>query len=81
MRIRVRMFAVAREAAGRDTIELDLPDGATIALVRSQLGTQIPQLSGLVSQMMFAIDTKYADDTTPIPPDADVACIPPVSGG
>lgn len=81
MKIRVRLFAVAREAAGQDSLELDLPEGATIAFVRSQLGRQIPQLSGLVEQMMFAIDTKYADDATPIPPHADVACIPPVSGG
>ena len=34
-----------------------------------------------VPQMMFAVDTRYADDATPIPPNADVACIPPVSGG
>ncbi len=81
MRIRVRLFAVARDAADRDSVELDLPEGATIALLRSRLGSQIPELSGLVGQMMFAIDTKYADDAAPIPPDADVACIPPVSGG
>ena len=81
MKIRVRLFAVAREAAGRDWLELDLPEGATIALLRSQLGLRVPRLSGQVGQMMFAIDTKYADDATPIPRDADVACIPPVSGG
>ncbi|MFH1921667.1 MAG: MoaD/ThiS family protein, partial [Planctomycetota bacterium] len=77
MKIRVRMFAVAREAAGREWVELDLPEGATIAHLRNQLGTQVPQLSGLVAQMMFAIDTKYADDATSIPPNGDVACIPP----
>ena len=81
MKVCVKLFAVAREAAGHDVLELDLPQGATIGELRSQLGSQIPQLSALMAQMMFAIDTHYADDATEIPPGADVACIPPVSGG
>jgi molybdopterin converting factor small subunit len=31
--------------------------------------------------MMLAVNTEYADDEMRIPPEADVACIPPVSGG
>jgi molybdopterin converting factor small subunit len=31
--------------------------------------------------LMFAIDAEYAVDATPIPLAAEVACIPPVSGG
>ena len=81
MKIRVKLFAVAREAAGHDSLELDLPEGATVGQLRNQLGSQVPQLSALLPQMMFAVDTRYADDAAPIPPDADVACIPPVSGG
>ena len=81
MKVRVRLFAVARQVAGRDSVELDLPEGATIAQLREQLGAQVPQLSGIVAQMMFAVDVQYANDQTRIPPGADVACIPPVSGG
>ena len=81
MKIRVKLFAVAKQAAGRDWVDLDLAEGATIAHLRRQLGTQVPQLSGLVAQMMFAIDAQYADDGTSIPPNGEVACIPPVSGG
>lgn len=81
MNIRVRLFAVARQAAGRDAVDLDLPEGATIGDLRRRLGVDVPQLSGLVAQMMFALGTDYADDAAIIPPDADVACIPPVSGG
>ena len=81
MNVRVKLFAVARQAAGRDLVELDLPEGASIADLRRQLGDAIPQLSGLVARMTFAVGTDYADDGAIIPPDADVACIPPVSGG
>jgi molybdopterin synthase catalytic subunit/molybdopterin synthase sulfur carrier subunit len=81
MRIRVRLFALAKQAAGCDSLEVDLPEGATVAQLRRQLGVRIPQLAGLLAQMMLAVNTEYADDEMRIPPEADVACIPPVSGG
>lgn len=81
MKIRVRLFAVAKQASGRNSIDLEMPQGATIGDLRRQLVSEVPQLSGLVSQMMFAIGTDYANDEKPIPANAEVACIPPVSGG
>ena len=81
MKIQVRLFAVAKEAAGSDTIELDLPQGANIGRLRQTLVEQVPKLSNMVDQMMFAMDAEYANDETPIRPDAEIACIPPVSGG
>lgn len=81
MIIRVRLFAAARQAAGRESVELEMPEGATIAQLRRHLGLEIPQLSGLLRQVTFALDAQYAEDTAIIPPGADVACIPPVSGG
>ena len=81
MKVRVRLFAVAKQVAGRESVEIDLPEGASIAQLRDQLGARVPPLAGIVGQMMFAVDVQYANDQTPIPPGADVACIPPVSGG
>jgi molybdopterin converting factor small subunit len=31
--------------------------------------------------MLFAMDAEYATDETEVRPNADLACIPPVSGG
>ena len=81
MNVRVRLFAAAKEAAGRGAVEIELPEGASIAQLRRRLAEQIPQLSGLLPRVLFAIGTQYAQDTDAIPPGADVACIPPVSGG
>jgi molybdopterin converting factor small subunit len=81
VKVRVRLFAVAKQVAGRDSVELDLPEGAAIAQLRARLGTQVPALSKIVAQMTFAVDMEYAGDQTRIPPGAEVACIPPVSGG
>ena len=81
MNVRVRLFAAAREAAGRDLLTLELPEGAKIAQLRRRLEEEVPGLASLIGQIMFAMDAEYAADGREIPPQAEVACIPPVSGG
>jgi sulfur-carrier protein len=81
MKVRLKLFAVARQLAGHDTLELELPTGATVAQLRASLVAQVPALAGIVRHVMFAIGIEYADDTTVLSDGADVACIPPVSGG
>lgn len=81
MKVIVRLFAVARQVANRDTIEVDLSEKATVSDLRIAIGEQFPALQQVVGHSMFAINADYTDDTTPIPDTADVACIPPVSGG
>ncbi len=81
MNVRVRLFAAVRQAAGRDAIDLELPDRATVADLRDRLAIEIPAAAGLMRQMLFAIDAQYVPLDTPLRPDAEVACIPPVSGG
>lgn len=81
MNVRVRLFAAARQAAGCDRLDLELPEGTTIGQLRRRLAVEVPELSGLLQRVMFAIDTEYAGNMAEIPPGADVACIPPVSGG
>lgn len=81
MLARVRMFAAARERAGRAVVEVDLPDPARVADLRQALASAVPTLAGLLPSLRFAVDAEYADDATPIPPGADLAAIPPVSGG
>ena len=49
--------------------------------LRRCLMEEFPQISALIAQVMFAVDAKYAPDSKEIRPEADVACIPPVSGG
>lgn len=81
MKLCVRLFAAAKQAAGRDSVDVELPERATIGRLRERLAEEFPQLSGLIRQAMFSIDAEYAGDEQEIHPDADVACIPPVSGG
>jgi molybdopterin synthase sulfur carrier subunit len=79
--VRVQLFAVARQLAGADAVDVPLSPGATVADLRRDLATRFPALAALAGRVLFAVNAEYADDQTRIPPDAEVACIPPVSGG
>ena len=81
MRTEVKLFALAKQLAGCETIVVNLPPGAVVADLRRVMGEQCPDLSDLLAHAMFAVNTQYANDESPLPPDAEIACIPPVSGG
>jgi molybdopterin converting factor subunit 1 len=79
--VQLRLFAVARDLAGRERLDVELPEGATIRDLRQALVNVEPALARLASHLMFAVNAEYAGEGTPIPSNAEVACIPPVSGG
>jgi len=81
MNVVVKLFAGARELAGRNEVSLDLPPGATVGQLREQLIADHAELRPLLSHAMFAIDAEYCDNETQVPETGEIACIPPVSGG
>jgi molybdopterin converting factor subunit 1 len=80
MQVEVKLFAAARQLAGADSLAFDL-DEPTIGALRGALCDTHPAMASLVRRAMFAIDAEYAPDDASISPGAEVACIPPVSGG
>ncbi len=81
MIVRVRLFAALKQATGREVFVVDMPDGATIGQLRRRMAEDASEMSELLRRAMFAVGAEYATDDCSIPPDSDVACIPPVSGG
>jgi molybdopterin converting factor subunit 1 len=81
VRIRVKLFAVARELVGQPEAELDMGPNATIADFRRELLQQFPQLESVVVHARWAVDAEFADDTHAVAESSEVAIIPPVSGG
>ncbi len=81
MNVRVRLFAVAKQLAGRDLIILQLPEGSTLGELREQLAAEVPQIAAVLPHVLFAVGSEYANDDRTITADAEVACLPPVSGG
>jgi molybdopterin converting factor subunit 1 len=81
VRISIRLFALARQRAGRPEIILDLPEGALVADLRRSLAASMPELGELLPSLLIAVDSDYARDDRPIRPENEVAIFPPVSGG
>ncbi len=81
MKVIVKLFAAARDLADGDQLAVELPAGGTIGELRERLRQECPSLGPLLAHAMFAVDAVYATDDVPIPLHAEIACIPPVSGG
>lgn len=85
IKIRVRLFAVAREAAGADFVDIDIAavttGPANVGALRAAFLERLPTLQFAAKQLLFAVDGDYATDATPLAATSEVACIPPVSGG
>jgi len=76
MRVTVRLFAILRQRAGRDTLELDLPDGARV----SDALAEVDDLAGGL-KLVMAVNREYAAADHPLAAGDELALIPPVSGG
>jgi molybdopterin converting factor subunit 1 len=82
MIVRVKLFAVARQRAGQDHVEVEVPAAAaTVADLRVAIAKRCPALTDVLPHVKVAVNNEYAADRTPLPADAEVALIPPVSGG
>lgn len=81
MKTVVKLFARARDLAGAPTLELELPEAATAADLRTFLGEQVPALQPLLASLLIAVGNDYAAPTTPVAGRTDLAVFPPVSGG
>ena len=77
----IKLFAIARQRLGRDQVEVTLSEAATAADLRRALAEQFPSLADVLLHIRIAINSSYATDATVIPAGAEVALIPPVSGG
>jgi molybdopterin converting factor small subunit len=79
--VRVRLFAVAREIVGADSVDVPVGENATAGEVFQALVKRVPELERVVAHSILAVDGEPAADKTRISSTAEVALIPPVSGG
>lgn len=81
MRLRVKLFAMLREQAGADSVEIEVAEGAkaddAIAALR-----ECPGLDRLDRMpIRLAVNREYADGGQVLAAGDELAAIPPVSGG
>lgn len=77
----VRLFAGAKQRVGVERVTVQLSTGATVADLRGALVQAHPALADLLPRALFAIDCEYVADQRSLTGVAEIACIPPVSGG
>ena len=81
MKVQVKLFAVVGDVVGDDEIAVELPETATVSDLKAKLLADYPALEGVLEHVMFAVDSQYAEPDQTLCEDAEVALIPPVSGG
>ena len=72
----MRLFAALRERAGSGTLEVELPEDASVGDVWMAL-----RLGEEPGGLLYAVNRGYAEKSTSLSPGDEVAVIPPVSGG
>jgi molybdopterin converting factor subunit 1 len=80
-RVKLLFFATLRDRAGTRSMELDIPSDLTIQGLKDKLSSEYPTLKESMSSVLITINREYAFDEAVIPPNAELAMFPPVSGG
>jgi molybdopterin converting factor subunit 1 len=81
MTITVLFFAQAREHAGRASGTLQLPEGSRVADALARLEREHPGLSPLWPHLAVAVNRQLARADASLADGAELALLPPVSGG
>ncbi len=81
LKVEVRLFASYRERAGTARLDLDLPDGSTIADAAAKLLQAHPAITNDPTRLVVAVNQEYQEHDHPLQDGDEVALIPPVSGG
>jgi len=77
----VLLFARARDLLGVDRIAIDTPEPTTVGELRQRLTARYPTLAGLLEKSAIAVNDEFVENDVQIPAGAEVALLPPVSGG
>ena len=79
--VNIKPFASYREMIGEKGIVMNLPEGAAVSALISDLVDKYPGLKPVESKMVVAVNYEYQGHNYILRSDDEVALIPPVSGG
>lgn len=79
--VKLLFFATLRDRAGTKSIELDVPPDLTVQGLKDRISGEFPSLKESMKSVLITINREYAFDEAVIPPNAELAMFPPVSGG
>ncbi len=79
--VEVLLFAGAAAAVEAKSVRLELPGPATVSDVAKRLGEQFPVLRALAQASRWAVESEFVSPDFQLSSGAQLAMIPPVSGG
>jgi len=85
LHVSVLLFAVLRDALGRDEIEVSIPVGVgstpDVAALLAACAAQYPKISSWLPHIRVAVNQEYSSSDTLLQQGDEIAFIPPVAGG
>ena len=81
MQITLLFFATLKDIVGSRQLKLDVPAGATVADLLTQLEASYPRMKDYRPVILTAINEEYVKQDARISEGDEVAMFPPVSGG
>jgi len=81
VRYEILMFAAARDLAGTDRLMVELVPPVVAADVLEAIAVGVPELRPLLRACRLAVNREFVANEAAIDSVAEIALIPPVSGG
>jgi molybdopterin synthase catalytic subunit len=81
VKIRLLAFASAGDALGTTEMEIELAEGSRVSDLRARLDRDHPKIAPLWTRLAVAMDGRIVPPDTLLEDAAEVALLPPVSGG
>lgn len=81
MKIRIKLFAAARELSDTGEIGLEVADGILVKDMKQQISNAYPSMSELILRSAVSLNREFATDQSVVRENDEIALIPPVSGG
>ncbi len=81
MQVRLLAFASAAQKIGAAARDWHLPGELSVRELRLRLAVDFPALAPLLPRIAIAVEGRIADSATVVRDGAEVALLPPVSGG
>ena len=79
--VTVLYFAHMRERLGRDRDRVEVPASADAAAITAAIAVRHPTETATLARCRIAVDHAFVQGQVHIGADAEIAVIPPVSGG
>ncbi len=79
--VTIHFYAGLRELAKVACLRLEWRPGMTVTVLRQTISGQFAGVSSLLARSSIAVNDQMVGDEDAVPDEADIALLPPMSGG